>query len=51
MYTGALLSAMSVRVVEWRGARYRIDAPWRIRLIEYQPYVEPREARETLESL
>lgn len=51
LYTGALLSAMLVRVVEWRGVRYRIDAPWRIRLIEYQPYLEERESTETLESL
>jgi hypothetical protein len=51
LYTGALLSAMLVRVVEWRGVRYRIDGPWRIRQIEYRPYREELETRETLESL
>lgn len=51
LYTGALLAALAARVVQWRGVRYRIDAPWRIRLIEYQPYLEEREPVQTAESL
>lgn len=51
LYTGALMSAMFVRIVEWRGVRYRIDGPWQIRLIEYRPYLEERRAGGTLKSV
>jgi hypothetical protein len=51
LYTGALVSALFARVVEWRGVRYRIDGPWRIRLIEYWPYLPDSDAGETLESV
>jgi len=38
LYPLALASALFMRRVEWRGAEYRIDGPWRIRLAEYRPY-------------
>ena len=38
LYAAALLSAMTLRMVAWRGVRYQVDGPWRIRLLEYRPY-------------
>ena len=38
LYPMALASAMSMRRVKWRGVEYRIEAPWRIRLVQYHPY-------------
>jgi hypothetical protein len=39
VYAAALTSALFLRVVDWRGVSYRIDGPWKIRLLEYLPYV------------
>ena len=38
LYGFMLISAMFVREVRWRGVAYRIEGPWKIRLIEYRPY-------------
>lgn len=38
LYPLALASTLSMRRVEWRGVEYRIDGPWRIRLVQYRPY-------------
>jgi GT2 family glycosyltransferase len=38
VYTAALISTQCLRKVDWRGVKYCIDGPWRIRLIEYRPY-------------
>jgi hypothetical protein len=38
LYPLALVSALFMRRVEWRGVEYQIDGPWRIRLAEYRPY-------------
>lgn len=38
VYTAALISAMFVRVVDWRGIRYEIQPDRSLRLIRYQPY-------------
>jgi GT2 family glycosyltransferase len=38
VYAAALFSSLFVRQVDWRGVHYRIDGPFRIRLIEYRPY-------------
>ncbi len=34
----ALISSLWMSTVNWRGAIYRINGPWNIRLIEYRPY-------------
>jgi hypothetical protein len=38
VYAAALVSALSARVVLWRGVSYRVDGPWKIRLLEDRPY-------------
>jgi len=38
VYAVALSSALTLRRVDWRGVQYRIEAPFRIRLVEYQPF-------------
>jgi len=38
VYAAALFSALTLRSVDWRGVQYRIEAPFRIRLIEYRPF-------------
>ena len=32
--------SLFTRVINWRGITYRIAGPWRIQLLEYQPYVD-----------
>ncbi|MGB3654523.1 MAG: hypothetical protein WBA41_25395 [Rivularia sp. (in: cyanobacteria)] len=34
----ALLSAMMMRKVKWRGINYKINGPWNIKLVKYRPY-------------
>ncbi|MEQ8787331.1 MAG: glycosyltransferase family 2 protein [Pirellulaceae bacterium] len=38
VYAAALASALTLRSVDWRGVHYRIDGPFRIRLVEYKPF-------------
>ncbi|MFQ4140996.1 glycosyltransferase family 2 protein [Chlorogloeopsis sp. ULAP02] len=38
IYAAAIVSAILIQKVEWRGISYQIQGPWNIRLIEYQPY-------------
>jgi len=38
LYPRALLSTLLMRRVAWRGVEYRVDGPWRIRLIKYLPF-------------
>jgi len=38
VYPAALVSAMFLRTVRWRGVLYRVHGPWQIGLIEYRPY-------------
>lgn len=38
VYPAALLSSILLRVVDWRGIRYRVEGPTKIRMIEYVPY-------------
>jgi cellulose synthase/poly-beta-1,6-N-acetylglucosamine synthase-like glycosyltransferase len=38
VYPAALVSAMRVRRVEWRGVSYEIGGPFDIRLVEYRPH-------------
>jgi GT2 family glycosyltransferase len=51
IYTAALVSALFLRNVQWRGIRYRVDGPWQIRMLEYRPYETPNLAGETSVSL
>ena len=51
VYTAALISAQCLRTVEWRGVSYRINSPWRIRLIEYRPYASNLERTDSDTSL
>ncbi len=42
VYAAAMLSAMTVRNVAWRGVHYEIGGPFRIRLVDDRPYcVDP----------
>lgn len=45
VYPVALISAIFLRTVDWRGIRYRINGPFDIRMIEYRPYRSTREDR------
>lgn len=51
VYTAALASTLFLRVVDWRGVRYRVDGPWKIRLLEYKPYANGEGSQPTLQSL
>jgi cellulose synthase/poly-beta-1,6-N-acetylglucosamine synthase-like glycosyltransferase len=51
IYAGMLLSALFVRTVTWRGIRYSVEGPGRIRLIEYRPHRECPRPRHSPESL
>lgn len=51
VYAAALASAIFVRIVEWRGIRYRIDGRSKIRMLEYKPYAGGTNSRSSLESL
>jgi hypothetical protein len=51
VYAAALTSAQCLRRVDWRGVWYRIDGPWRIRLIEYRPYAPGLEQPDSNASL
>ena len=32
--------SLLTRAIRWRGVVYRIAGPWRIRVVEYRPYVD-----------
>ena len=51
VYMLVLLSSLTVRRVDWRGVSYRIDGPFRIKLIEYRPYTAEKPAEDALASL
>ena len=38
VYAAALGNSLLLRTVDWRGVQYRIDGPFKIRLLEYRPY-------------
>jgi len=38
VYPAALVAAMLLRRVSWRGVHYQVDSPWEIRLLRYAPY-------------
>jgi hypothetical protein len=51
VYPAALLSALFLRTEQWRGIRYHVDGPERIRMIDYRPYADEHESKQTLQSL
>jgi glycosyltransferase involved in cell wall biosynthesis len=51
VYAAALLSAIFLRTVDWRGIRYRVDGPAKIRMIEYKPYAGGCESQSVRGSL
>ena len=51
VYALVLLSSLAIRKVDWRGVSYRIDGPFRIRLLEYRPFATPDAAAGNLNSL
>lgn len=51
VYAAALVSAILVRRVTWRGIAYQIDGPWKIRLLKYEPYAAPIAEPDSLASL
>lgn len=46
VYTAALASACFVRAVNWRGISYDVGGPFKIRMLEYQPYEAADDAQE-----
>jgi hypothetical protein len=51
VYAAALVRAVFVRSVRWRGVSYRVDGPWNIRLLDDQPYEAACAEADTLASL
>ncbi len=51
VYTAALASTLFLRVVDWRGIRYRVGGPWNIRLLEYKPCARAEGSPSSLQSL
>lgn len=51
VYLGALLSAISSRMVRWRGVTYKVDGPWNIRLVEDRPYRSAERPQDAMASL
>ena len=43
--------ALMANFVEWRGVKYRIDGPGKIKLVNYEPYVTSRKSNGTNDSL
>jgi cellulose synthase/poly-beta-1,6-N-acetylglucosamine synthase-like glycosyltransferase len=41
IHTSAITSAAFAKSTSWRGIRYYIDGPWRIRMEKYSPYRAP----------
>jgi cellulose synthase/poly-beta-1,6-N-acetylglucosamine synthase-like glycosyltransferase len=39
LYPLALAATVVLKQVDWRGVQYRIENPWDVRLLAYQPYV------------
>lgn len=38
VYPKALLSALISRKIEWRGIHYQIDSPFKVKMLNYEPY-------------
>lgn len=51
VYALVLLSSLTIRNVDWRGVSYKIDGPFRIRLVEYRPFQAREVAEEATHSL
>lgn len=51
LYTWALVCALFMRRVEWRGVEYRVDGAWKIRLLEYRTMTEAMKPNSSNESL
>jgi cellulose synthase/poly-beta-1,6-N-acetylglucosamine synthase-like glycosyltransferase len=51
IYGLALPSVLLMRLVLWRGIRYRINSPYDVRMLQYQPYQPVDQASETPTSL
>jgi hypothetical protein len=51
IYPAAVLCALRLQEVSWRGIRYQVEGPGQIRMIEYRPYGGRPESRQTLRSL
>jgi hypothetical protein len=46
VYAAAVVGAVRLRTVEWRGVSYRVDGPWQVRLLGYRPYRDEARADE-----
>jgi len=44
VYAAALVSAILLRIVDWRGIQYRIERSAKIRMIEYKPHADTSES-------
>jgi len=51
IYLAALLSALFLRTVEWRGIRYRVDGPGEIRMLEHECHAACPGSTHAFESL
>jgi cellulose synthase/poly-beta-1,6-N-acetylglucosamine synthase-like glycosyltransferase len=51
VYPAALVAAMLLRRVSWRGVDYQVDSRWKIRLLQYAPYQSPKSSPEPDHSL
>lgn len=51
LYAAALPTIRFMRDVTWRGVRYRIDGPWKVRLVTYRPFSEKQRPADSTVSL
>jgi cellulose synthase/poly-beta-1,6-N-acetylglucosamine synthase-like glycosyltransferase len=51
VYAASLFSATFLRRVEWRGVTYRINGPWKIKLLKYEPFNDESRSPDTRRSL
>lgn len=51
LYSAAIPTIRSMRDVNWRGVKYRIEGPWNVRLVHYQPFQASKRQEEAKVSL
>jgi hypothetical protein len=51
LYSAAIPTIRFMRDVNWRGVKYRIEGPWNVRLVEYQPFRSSKRSQNSNTSL
>lgn len=51
LYTAALPTVAFMRDVSWRGVAYRVEGPWNVKLVKYEPFRDKRRTADSTVSL